>query len=360
MLGGVSQVLLIGAGDMGERFAMGLAASGRVRELVLVDVAASGLREKAAALVSSYDVRVRAVETEPRDQYSFERLLRDLAPDLVIQAAALQSPWALIGRDDPVATALNRAGLAIRLPFQLPCLLAVMRAVRETGYEGPVANISLPDITHPILGTHGLTPTVGLGNVSMLLVRSRAAWRARNGDEPAPLLRVIGHHNHVYGVMQAAAPDDPADGPRVYVGEDGTRADELAYGGPPMLPGPRYNHVTAAAALPILLALLPGAEPLRWSTPAPLGLPGGFPVRIADGRIDLDLPPGADVEEASEFCRRIAHGDGVDHVDGDGTVYFTAAAQAQLAPIAPDLTEPLPMNDPEIARRAKRIFEVLA
>ena len=360
MLGGVSQVLLIGAGDMGERFAMGLAASGRVRELVLVDVAASGLREKAAALVSSYDVRVRAVETEPRDQYSFERLLRDLAPDLVIQAAALQSPWALIGRDDPVATALNRAGLAIRLPFQLPCLLAVMRAVRETGYEGPVANISLPDITHPILGTHGLTPTVGLGNVSMLLVRSRAAWRARNGDEPAPLLRVIGHHNHVYGVMQAAAPDDPADGPRVYVGEDGTRADELAYGGPPMLPGPRYNHVTAAAALPILLALLPGAEPLRWSTPAPLGLPGGFPVRIADGRIELALPPGADVEEASEFCRRNAHGDGVDHVDGDGTVHFTAAAQAQLAPIAPDLTEPLPMNDPEIARRAKRIFEVLA
>ena len=98
----MSQVLLIGAGDMGERFAMGLAASGRVRELVLVDVAGSGLREKAAALVSSCDVRVRAVEAEPRDQYSFERLLRDLAPDLVIQAAALQSPWALIGRDDPV------------------------------------------------------------------------------------------------------------------------------------------------------------------------------------------------------------------------------------------------------------------
>ncbi len=161
---------------------MGLAASGRVRELVLVDVAGSGLREKAAALISSYDVRVRAVETEPRDQYSFERLLRDLAPDLVIQAAALQSPWALVGRDDPVATTLNRVGLAIRLPFQLPCLLAAMRAVRETGYEGPVANISLPDITHPILARHGLTPTVGLGNVSMQLLRARAAWRARNGD----------------------------------------------------------------------------------------------------------------------------------------------------------------------------------
>ena len=360
IFGGVSQVLLIGAGDMGERFAMGLAASGKVRELVLVDVAGSGLREKAAALISSHDVRVRAVETEPRDQYSFERLLRDLAPDLVIQAAALQSPWALIGRDDPVANALNRAGLAIRLPFQLPCLLAVMRAVRETGYDGPVANISLPDITHPILAQHGLTPTIGLGNVSMLLLRSRAAWRARNGDEAAPLLRLVGHHNHVYGVMQATPPADPADGPRVYVGEDGTRADELAYGGPPMQPGLRYNHVTAAAALPVLLALLPDAAPLRWSTPAPLGLPGGFPVRIADRRIELDLPPGLDVDEASEFCRRIAHGDGVDHVDDDGTVHFTEAAKAVMAPVAPDLTEPLPLSDGEIARRGKRIFELLA
>lgn len=345
---------------MGERFAQGLAASGRVRELVLVDVAGSGLREKAAALVSSHDVRVRAVETEPRDQYSFERLLRDLAPDLVIQAAALQSPWALIGRDDPVANALNAAGLAIRLPFQLPCLLAAMRAVREVGYDGPVANISLPDITHPVLDRFGLAPTVGLGNVSMLLVRSRAAWRARNGDGPAPFLRLIGHHNHVYGVMQATPPADPADGPRVYVGEEGTRADELAFGAPPMAPGVRYNHVTAAAALPVLLALLPGAEPLRWSTPAPLGLPGGFPVRIADATVTLDLPPDTDLDEACDFCRRIGHRDGVERVDADGTVHFTETARAIMAPIAPDLTEPLPIDDGEIARRARRIFELLA
>ncbi len=355
----MSQVLLIGAGDMGERFAAGLAGSGRVRELVLVDVAGSGLREKAAALASSADVRVRAVEAEPRDQYSFERLLRDLAPDLVIQAAALQSPWALVGREDPVAQALNSAGLAIRLPFQLPCLVAVMRAVREIGYTGPVANISLPDITHPILERHGLAPTVGLGNVSMLMLRARATWRARNGDGPAPFLRVVGAHNHVYGVMGSVPPSDPADGPRVYVGEEGERADELAYGAPPMAPGLRYNHVTAAAALPVLLALLPGSEPLRWSTPAPLGLGGGFPVRIEGGAIELDLPPGVDLAEATAFCERIGRGDGVDHIDDDGTVHFTAAAQAAMAPFAPDLTEPLPFDDGEIARRGKRIFELL-
>ncbi|MDX6375904.1 MAG: hypothetical protein QOE98_207, partial [Gaiellaceae bacterium] len=188
----------------------------------------------------------------------------------------------------------------------------------------------------------------------------RASWRARNGDGPAPFLRVIGHHNHVYGVMGSVPPADPADGPRVFVGEDGERADELAYGAPPMAPGLRYNHVTAAAALPVLLALLPGAEPLRWSTPSPLGLPGGFPVRIENTTIELDLPPGVDLDEATTFCQRIAHGDGVERIDDTGTVHFTAAAQAAMAPFAPDLTEPLPLDDAEIARRGKRIFELLA
>jgi hypothetical protein len=356
----VAQVLIIGVGDMGERFAAGLAVSGRVRELVLVDVAGSGLREKAATLTTCYDVGVRAVETEPRDQYSFERLLRDLKPDLVVQAASLQSPWALVGRSDPVAVALASAGLAVRLPFQLPCLVAAMRAVREQGYEGPVANLSLPDITHPLLARHGLAPTVGLGNVSMLLLRARSAWRQRHPGQTPPLLRVVGQHHHVYGVMTAAAPNDAADAPRVYVGDEADRADDLAYGGPPIAPGIRYNHVTAAATLPVLEALLPGSEPLRWSTPAPLGLPGGYPVRIESGAVSLDLPDGCDLDEASSFCERIGRADGVERIDDDGTVHFTDAARAALAGVAPDLAEPLPFDDAEIARRARRLIDLVA
>ena len=318
------------------------------------------MREKAAALVSSCDVRVRAVEAEPRDQYSFERLLRDLAPDLVIQAAALQSPWALIGRDDPVGPRAEHGR-----PLDPPAVPAALparghaRGARDR-VRGPVANISLPDITHPILDRHGLTPTVGLGNVSMLLVRARATWRARNDDGPAPFLRVVGHHNHVYGVMGSVRRPTPPMVRGCTSARRATRADDLAYGAPPMAPGLRYNHVTAAAALPVLLALLPGAEPLRWSTPAPFGLPGGFPVRIEAGSVELDLPPGVDMDEATEFCRRSRTATASTTSTRTGTVHFTDGAKAIMAPVAPDLTEPLPVDDGEIARRAKRIFDLLA
>jgi hypothetical protein len=354
----MSRVLIIGAGDMGERFAMGLAAAGHVREVILADVSAPSLAEKAATLASSADCVIRTEILDAREQGRVEGLLRRERPDLVVQSASLQSPWALVGREDPVATAIARAGLGLRLPLQLPPLLAVMRAAREVGYEGPIANLSLPDLTHPVLETMGLAPTVGLGNVSMLLLRVRAALRARNPDAAElPLIRVVGHHHHVYGVMEARPPADPADGPRVWTGEPGERADGLAYEAAALAPGIRYNAVTAAAALPVLEALLPGAAPLRWSTPAPFGLAGGYPVRIAGGRIEFDLPPGANPEECAAFSRRIGRGDGVDRVDPDGTVHFTESAAAAVAEVAPDLAEPLAPAD--LDRRAARILDLL-
>jgi hypothetical protein len=355
-----ANVVLIGVGDMGERLAVGLAASGRVRTMALVDVPGSGLGDKAAAIANSYDCAISAVELDARDQLEVERLLRSTSPELVVQAASLQSPWALVERHDPPARTFRSAGIGIRLPLQLPCLLSVMRAVREVGYTGPVANLSLPDLTHPILAAHGLAPTIGLGNVAMLLLRVRAALRGRQPHGELPLVRVVGQHFQVYGALQAERPDDPADWPRVYLGEEGERADQLAYAAAPIAPGVRYNVITAAAALPVLLALLPEAEPLRWSTPSPAGLLGGYPVKIVDGRVGMDLPAGVELEDSAAYCARIGRRDGVERVDVDGTVHFTDGARSLLAHVAPELAEPLPLDDGVIARRATQIIELLA
>ena len=105
-------------------------------------------------------------------------------------------------------------------------------------------------------------------------------------------------------------------------------------------------------------ALLPGAEPLRWSTPAPDGLPGGYPVAIAGGSVELDLPPGLPLDQAVAFNERMGRADGVERIDGDGTVHFTAACREAVADFAPDLAEPLAIG--ELAARAARLDEVLA
>jgi hypothetical protein len=355
----MSTVLVIGAGDMGERLAAGLAGHPRVRRLLLAGRTRATVAEVAATVAGGHDCLVEPVPLDATRVADVASLLAARRPDLVVQCAAGRGPWDLRGRDDPAARAVTAAGLALRLPYQLAVPLAVMRAAAQTGYAGPVANLSFPDVTGPILAALGLAPTIGLGNAGMIQLRARAAWRAAHPDAGAPpLIRVIAHHAQVFDVMQARTPADPGERCRVHLGEQGHRADVLAYQAPALAPGPRYNHVTAPAALPVLAALLPGAEPLRWSAPAPHGLPGGYPVRIADQVVTLDLPPGVTVDEAIAFNQRMGRGDGVDHIDDDATVHFTAACGAAVAAVAPELAEPLRID--ELDARAARLDEVLA
>ncbi|WP_216214553.1 KR domain-containing protein [Amycolatopsis aidingensis] len=353
----MTTVLIIGAGDMGERVADGLAAGGRVRRLLLAGRSAV-VDAAAATVASARDCLVEAIRLDASRQDEVAELLSRARPDLVVHCASLRGPWAMSGRSDPAARAIAAAGLGLRLPYQLPLVLSVLRAARDAGYQGPVANLSFPDVTGPVLARLGLAPTIGLGNAAMMQLRVRAALRAARPEQPAPLIRVLGHHAQVFDVMQARPPADPDQRCRVYLGEDGQRDDTLAYQAPPLAPGPRYNVVTAAAVLPVLEALLPGAAPLRHSTAAPAGLPGGYPVRIADGAVTLDLPPGLTEAEAIACNERMAHGDGVESIDEDGTVHLTAASRQAVAGIAPELAEPVAVTD--LADRAALLDSVLA
>ncbi|GCD92463.1 KR domain-containing protein [Embleya hyalina] len=353
----MTTILIIGVGDMGERVADGLAAGGPGRRLILAGRSTEG--DAAAATVSSSrDCLVEAVRLDASRTEEVAGLIDRLRPDLIVHCASLRGPWALAGRTDPAAEAIVAAGLGLRLPYQLPLILSVMRATRAAGYTGPVANLSFPDVTGPVLARLGLAPTVGLGNAAMVHLRVRAALRAAHPDRPLPLIRVLAHHAQVIGVMTARRPADPAPGCRVYLGEEGRRDDALAYQAQPLAPGPRHNVVTGAAVLPVLEALLPGAGALRHSTAAPAGLPGGYPVRIVDGVVSLDLPPGLTEADAIAFNERLAAGDGIDRIDADGTVRLTAAAHRAVADIAPDLAEPIAVD--EIAARAARLDAVLA
>ena len=350
MSGAGARVLILGAGDAGFKIAEGLAAGGAIGHLILADRDCRRLAAPAAFLTDCSGVGVTLAEVDGLDQGQLEDLLKGARADLIVQSAALIGPWATIGKQDPIAKALARAGLGLQLPAQLPILMTLMTALRSLGLATPVANLSLPDISHALLATRGLAPTIGLGNASICLLRVRAALRAEmdaagRKDTPLPLLRVVAHHSHVYGVMQGTPPEDAADRPQVFLGEDARRRDDLAYAGQAVPPGPVYNVITAASALPVLRALLPGAAPSRFSAPAPHGRLGGYPLRISREAVSLDLPGNTDLERVEALQRRMTAADGIAAIVDDGTVHFTANAAAAVAAVEPRLAEPLALED---------------
>jgi hypothetical protein len=350
---------VIGAGDLGERLAHGLGATGRVGEVVLAGRDASrGADIVGMARACAPDCSFRFERVDATSQPQLEELIGGTRPDMIVQCASLLSPWALAGRDDAVAVAIRQAGLAVALPMQLPIIHATMRAARAVGYAGPVANLSFPDVTNVVLGRLGLAPTLGLGNATMVAMRVRAALRERLGrGAELPLVRVIAQHAQLFPVMRAELPADPADRVRVFLGEDGDRDDALAYQGHPHPGGAGLNQLTAAAAVGTLAALLPGARPSRVSAPGPLGLPGGLPVRIHRGTVSLDLPPGQSVDDAIAYNDRMARHDGIEAIADDGTVILTAAAQQAFRDVAPWATAPL--HPDEALERAGRLRDLL-
>jgi len=355
--------LFIGAGDMAMRMAGGLLTQGRLDRAILTDAAPARMADQVAMLNASHDAHVELRALDGCDHHAVAALLSEIRPDLLVQAASLIGPWSIIGSDHPVIGHLSRAGIGIQLPNQLPVLMTVMRAVRDLGLTCPVANISAPDVTHPVLAGMGLEPTIGLGNVSMAMLRARSALRARNeargkASGGMPLLRLIGHHSNVYGVMQASAPADPALSVRVFVGEAGERDDALAYEGHPFRPGPIYNVITGAAALPVLSALLPDGLPARLSAPAPFGLPGGYPLVIGPDNIAFDLPDGVDRDVAIAINTVLAHKDGIAAIEADGVVHFTPEACGHAALVDPRLAEPLDPRD--LATRSRLLLDIVA
>jgi hypothetical protein len=356
-----ARVLQLGCGDVGLKIADGLLRQGGIEQLVLADLGRERAESSIAMLNDCHPSLVSFAEIDALDPLALERLLRQVRPDLIVQAASLISPWSIIGRDHPTARALGDAGIAIQLPMQLPIVVNLMQVLAELGWSVPVANLSMPDIIHPVLDTGGLAPTIGLGNVSILLLRSMAAWKARAQSalvESGPLIRAIGHHSQVYDVMRAEMPGNEADRVRVYVGEDGEREDDLAYIGRALAPGRIYNVITAASVLPVLAALLPGAAGCRFSAPAPFGLPGGYPVRIEEQAVSLDLPDPVSLEEAVEYNCRLARRDGLQAIDADGVVSFTEAAREAVQAIDPTLAEPLDWRHPgDRAERLRRVVD---
>jgi hypothetical protein len=266
--------------------------------------------------------------------------LAAIGPQLVVNAATLQSWWVLTQLPEDLWRRLEvGARFGPWLPFHLVPARNVMRALEGAT---PVVNVAFPDAVNAVLAADGLEPTCGAGNSDLLRPGIRLAAAARLGVAPDRIdLEWVGHHYHVVHYWMALDEVEELDPATYHLrllfdGEDaGDRLDAretLAAAGRDLPRGRLIGERTAASvAKNARLLLRPGGADDH--APAPNGLVGGYDVRFETGSVRLRLPAGLTEWDARQICERAQRGDGIESIAADGAVRFTAEAAATMRDI---------------------------
>lgn len=334
------RIVLIGAGHLGMRTIEALlrepgshlyTVAGRDGERTRRTV--NLLRQCTSALGTVANIEPATIDVSNVDATA--ETLAQMGPDIIYVSVTMQSWWVTGTLPPELAEPLAPTCVGPWLPMHLTLIYELMQAVRAAGCSATVVNASYPDVTHPVLATAGLAPDIGIGNIAIPLVGLRLHLAdqlrvpvteihlrgvfhhyvnyvaTRNGDpSPAPM--------HLSGWVGSPVRDDPGNAPLTF--DPATVFAPLAKG-LKRLSGPDYQHVTGATAAVVLRGLLDGSD-VHTHAPGPLGLPGGYPVRLLDSHVHLDLPDGVSLSDAVAINNQGGRYDGIETIAADGTVVF--------------------------------------
>ena len=259
-----------------------------------------------------------------------EEALGRLRPDVLVCAASAQSPYERVSNPSPWTQLVERGGFGVTLPFQAAIVSRLAAAIPVASPDTLLVNGCFPDAVNPLLTALGLRVHCGIGNVATLAVGLQTALDLPNQHE----LAVLGHHT------QLSAPSPGVEDVRAWLGGVPVADTGALLARARALPRRELNAMSGYAAARLLTELLAGKE-IRTSLPGPLGLPGGYPVRLAGSSIALNLPPGVDRAEAIAWNTRAGLRDGVDIVGG--RVWYAPRTATELERYLPEIAQGWPV-----------------
>ena len=333
-------VLVVGGAGRGGRYTVEfLARSNLVNEIVILDVkdpTTTYYNTLIGAASQDYYPELRYVVQSVLEVDKMAKLLKEVKPAIVINMATLipTIPFEPIAR-----RAVKDAGLpypthilAHTLAKDLAPMYRLMQAIKESGIETIVVNIASPDHVHPILDKVGLTPTVGGGNIDLIVQGIR---KAVAGKMNVPMRRVevfmIAHH-----AVFAWPPGEVPYFLKIVVdGQDVTKQfdkNELLAKAQSMIPDDCLS-MAAASAVANALAILGDAKIIRHAS-GPDGLPGGYPLKMDAEGVEVVLPKEVSMNEALEMNMEGMKKDGIERIEDDGTIVFTKEAVTVLEEVA--------------------------
>lgn len=329
-------VLVTGIGVVGEWVVEFLARSSGIGAVTAADInrrrgEAVVWRAAVGAMHEGYANALSFREIDLRNVDATATLIREIRPSVILHAATLLPIPVMAQRLPPdLFSRMRKAGFGAWLPLHLLLTMRLMQAVQQVEDPPDVIDFPFPDFVNPVLGNLGLAPLAGCGNVDntagLLRLMVAQKW---NVDPRDVHVYMIAPH----AVNEAFTRDGSSAGHeyhcRVYVsGIDVTPEvpveQMLAEGTAKISAGPGEARVASSGVRAALLLLRNTRE--HTHAAGPKGLPGGYPVRLAPGNVEILLPPGLEMKEALRINTAGQAPAGIARIGPDGTVYCTETA----------------------------------
>src|SRR5215831_9975228 len=178
-----------------------------------------------------------------------------------------------------------------RIDLAAPEAAGELRAVAQASPHSQFINCCFPDVANGIIAAMGLPVACGIGNIAIL---AHAFAGALEGA-PQPTLKMLCHYQNIQA-WRRPPHERRAPAPRVWLDDVEVANVFSRFSGVQITPEPVID-ISGASGVTLALAM---AQQRAWRghVPGPGGLPGGYPVALEGGRLELDLPTDIDANAA--------------------------------------------------------------
>jgi hypothetical protein len=339
-------ILIFGSGSFAQRIACDLASSAAEptkiaiagRNALRLAWLATAARARADMFARPVDVATHAAELGIDGNAS--DLLDRLRPAVVVQAASAQSASVIAGAGNAWSRLVAEGGLSATAVFQALITSRVARATAAVTPQSKLINCCFPDVVNAMVAAMGLPVVCGIGNIAILAHAFAGSLRA---GPHQPKLAMLCHYQNLAAWRR---PIEQRSGPAARVWLDGREIDDVwqRFAGVQLTPEPVID-ISGASGVPLMLALV-GQRDWTGHAPGPAGLPGGYPVAVRAGRLDLDLPAGLSRAAAVAWNRHYEVECGL-CVNADGRAEYTGRLRDRLQAYSPDLAAGFQVTDLE-------------
>ncbi len=331
-------IMIVGCGELGGILLEYLCRIPNIGKIVVADVNEDHVKRKVnsalhgASFLDLYP-DITAYPIDLLNKEATAEFLKKINPCVIFNGTTLQSWWVVneIPAELNAKLYLPRVGLGGWVPMHMGLTSKLMEAVKLSGIDTQVVNSSFPDVTNVALSKVGLAPTIGIGNGCLVIPYIQKAAAEILGLQRRNIrVELIAHHYHCYNWARNGSGYDAPHYMRIY---DATRdiTEELgplkdfvaklpAYGARPG--GRNGQYLVAASCLKNVLDIYFDTNAQSMS-PGPLGLEGGYPIRLGRDGAKLALPAGVTVEQARGLMLEAQQFDGILKIADNGDVHLT-------------------------------------